>query len=106
MMLKKDSKKKEEIKKVINIENDSKNEEEDYVEKRKKYKKIRYRKIISNYDNNYQKLNLNDKNGDEDEDFINEDDEKLAKYLSKEFINYSKYRIDGLRLSKLPSKIE
>jgi hypothetical protein len=102
----KDSKKKEEIKKVISTENDSKNEEEDYVEKRKKYKKIRYRKIISNYDNNYQKLNLNDKNGDEDEDFINEDDEKLAKYLSKEFINYSKYRIDGLRLSKLPSKIE
>ena len=102
----KDSKKKEEIKKVINTENDSKNEEEDYVEKRKKYKKIRYRKIISNYDNNYQKLNLNDKNGNEDEDFINEDDEKLAKYLSKEFINYSKYRIDGLKLSKLPSKLD
>ena len=102
----KDIKKKEEIKKVINIENDSQNEDEDYIEKRKKYKKIRNRKIISNYYNNYQKLNLNDKNENDENDFINEDDEKLAKYLSKEFINYSKYRIDGLRLSKLPNKLD
>ena len=102
----KDIKKKEEIKKVINIENDSQNEDEDYIEKRKKYKKIRNRKIISNYYNNYQKLNLNDKNENDGNDFINEDDEKLAKYLSKEFINYSKYRIDGLRLSKLPNKLD
>ena len=102
----KDLKKKEEIKKVINIENDSQNEDEDYIEKRKKYKKIRNRKIISNYYNNYQKLNLNDKNENDENDFINEDDEKLAKYLSKEFINYSKYRIDGLRLSKLPNKLD
>ena len=102
----KDIKKKEEIKKVINIENDSQNEDEDYIEKRKKYKKIRNRKIISNYYNNYQKLNLNDKIENDENDFINEDDEKLAKYLSKEFINYSKYRIDGLRLSKLPNKLD
>ena len=102
----KDIKKKEEIKKVINIENDSQNEDEDFIEKRKKYKKIRNRKIISNYYNNYQKLNLNDKNENDENDFINEDDEKLAKYLSKEFINYSKYRIDGLRLSKLPNKLD
>ena len=101
----KDIKKKEEIKKVINIENDSQNEDEDYIEKRKKYKKIRNRKIISNYYNNYQKLNLNDKNENDENDFINEDDEKLAKYLSKEFINYSRHRIENLRLSKLPNKL-
>lgn len=91
----------------INIENDSKKEEEeDYIEKRKKYKQIRYRKIVSNYYNNYQKLNLNDKNENNVDDLIDEEDDILAKYLSKEFINYSKYRIDNLRLSKLPSKID
>ena len=42
----------------------------------------------------------------EEEDYIDEEEEKLGKYLSKEFINYSKYRIDGLRLSKLPNKID
>ena len=81
----------------INIENDSKKEEEeDYIEKRKKYKQIRYRKIVSNYYNNYQKLNLNDKNENNVDDLIDEEDDILAKYLSKEFINYSKYRIDNL----------
>ena len=104
--VKKDIGKKENIKKIIKIENDSKKEEEDQNEKRKKYRKMRYRKIISNFNNNYQKLNLNDKYGDEEEDYIDEEEEKLGKYLSKEFINYSKYRIDGLRLSKLPNKID
>ena len=101
----KDIQKKEEIKNKIKLENDFKNEEDDYLEKKKKYKKIRARKYVSNYDNNYQKLNLNDKI--ENNDYIGEEeDEKLAKYLSKEFINYSKYRIDNLKLSRLPTKLE
>ena len=102
--IKKDIGKKEEIKKKIKKEIDSKNDDDDFNEKRKKYREMRNRKIISNYYNNYQKLNLNDKNADYEENYINEEDEKLAKYLSKEFINYSKYRIDGLRLSRLPNK--
>ena len=104
----KDINNKNEINNKINLNNDSidEEEEENYLEKKKKYKQLRIRKMFSNYYNNYQKLNLNDKNGNED-DYINEEeDEKLAKYLSKEFINYSKFRIDGLRLSKLPNKID
>ena len=103
----KDINNKNEINNKINLNNDSIDEEEEnYLEKKKKYKQLRIRKMFSNYYNNYQKLNLNDKNGNED-DYINEEeDEKLAKYLSKEFINYSKFRIDGLRLSKLPNKID
>ena len=97
----KDIKKKEEIDNKINLEKDS---DEDYIEKRKKYKLIRVRKFVSNFDNN-QNFNLGDKN--ENNDYIDEEeDEKLAKYLSKEFLNYSKYRIDNLRLSRLPSKNE
>ena len=105
----KDMNNKNEINNKINLIKDSINEEEEeenYLEKKKKYKQLRIKKMFSNYYNNYQKLNLNDKNGNED-DYINEEeDEKLAKYLSKEFINYSKFRIDGLRLSKLPNKID
>ena len=97
----KDIKKKEDIDNKINLEKDS---DEDYIEKRKKYKLIRVRKFVSNFDNN-QNFNLGDKN--ENKDYIDEEeDEKLAKYLSKEFLNYSKYRIDNLRLSRLPSKNE
>ena len=97
----KDIKKKEDIDNKINLEKDN---EEDYIEKRKKYKLIRVRKFVSNFDNN-QNFNLGDKN--ENNDYIDEEeDEKLAKYLSKEFLNYSKYRIDNLRLSRLPSKNE
>ena len=97
----KDIKKKEEIDNKINLEKDS---DEDYIEKRKKYKLIRVRKFVSNFDNN-QNFNLGDKK--ENNDYIDEEeDEKLAKYLSKEFLNYSKYRIDNLRLSRLPSKNE
>ena len=103
----KDIKNKNEINNKINLNNDSSNEEEEsYLEKKKKYKQLRIKKIFSNYYNNYQKLNLNDKNGNEEDYIDEEEDEKLAKYLSKEFINYSKFRIDGLRLSKLPSKID
>ena len=101
----KDIKKKDEIKNKINIENEIQNEEseEDYLERKKKYKQIRLRKFVSNYNNNYQKLNLNDMI--DNNDFIGEEeDENLAKYLSKEFINYSRYRIDNLRLSRLPNK--
>ena len=101
----KDIQKKDEIKNKINIENEIQNEEseEDYLERKKKYKQIRLRKFVSNYNNNYQKLNLNDMI--DNNDFIGEEeDENLAKYLSKEFINYSRYRIDNLRLSRLPNK--
>ena len=60
---------------------------------------------MSNFDNNNQKLNIDNKL--ENDDYIGEEeDEKLAKYLSKEFINYSRYRIDNLKLSRLPTKIE
>ena len=103
----KDVQKKEEIKKKINIEKEKQNKEseEDYLEKKKKYKKIRSRKYVSNYNNNYQKLNLN--NMMDNNDFIGEEeDENLAKYLSKEFINYSRYRIDNLKLSRLPNKLD
>ena len=101
----KDIQKKDEIKNKINVENEMQNEEseEDYLAKKKKYKQIRLRKFVSNYNNNYQKLNLNDMI--DNNDFIGEEeDENLAKYLSKEFINYSRYRIDNLRLSRLPNK--
>ena len=101
----KDIQKKDEIKNKINVENELQNEEseEDYLERKKKYKQIRLRKFVSNYNNNYQKLNLNDMI--DNNDFIGEEeDENLAKYLSKEFINYSRYRIDNLRLSRLPNK--
>ena len=101
----KDIQKKDEIKNKIKIENDIQKEqsEEDYLERKKKYKQIRLRKFVSNYNNNYQKLNLNDMI--DNNDFIGEEeDENLAKYLSKEFINYSRYRIDNLRLSRLPNK--
>ena len=101
----KDIQKKDEIKNKLNVENDIQKEEseEDYLERKKKYKQIRLRKFVSNYNNNYQKLNLNDMI--DNNDFIGEEeDENLAKYLSKEFINYSRYRIDNLRLSRLPNK--
>ena len=101
----KDIQKKEDIKNKINLEYDIQNEEDDYLTKKKKYKKIRARKFVSNFDNNNQKLNIDNKL--ENDDYIGEEeDEKLAKYLSKEFINYSRYRIDNLKLSRLPTKIE
>ena len=100
----KDLQKKEEIKNKINLENDIQNEEDDYLEKKKKYKQIRTRQFVSNYNNRvYPKINLNNKI--ENYNDIGEE-EDIAKYLSKEFINYSKYRIDNLRLSRLPTKIE
>ena len=100
----KDIQKKEEIKNKINLENNIQNEEDDYLEKKKKYKQIRTRQYVSNYNNSvYPKINLNNKI--ENYDDIREE-EDIAKYLSKEFINYSKYRIDNLRLSRLPTKIE
>ena len=104
----KDIQKKDEIKNKTLLENqDIEKEEDDYFEKMKKYKKMRDRKIVSNYYNNGNKFHLNNKdNFDDIDDFFDiEENEKLAKYLSKEFINYSKYRIDNLRLSRLPSKI-
>ena len=100
----KDIQKKEEIKNKINLENNIQNEEDDYLEKKKKYKQIRTRQYVSNYNNSvYPKINLNNKI--ENYNDIGEE-EDIAKYLSKEFINYSKYRIDNLRLSRLPTKIE
>ena len=100
----KDIQKKEEIKNKINLENNAQNEEDDYLEKKKKYKQIRTRQFVSNYNNSvYPKINLNNKI--ENYDDIREE-EDIAKYLSKEFINYSRYRIDNLRLSRLPTKIE
>ena len=100
----KDIQKKEEIKNKINLENNAQNEEDDYLEKKKKYKQIRTRQYVSNYNNSvYPKINLNNKI--ENYDDIREE-EDIAKYLSKEFINYSRYRIDNLRLSRLPTKIE
>ena len=100
----KDIQKKEEIKNKINLENNIQNEEDDYLEKKKKYKQIRTRQYVSNYNNSvYPKINLNNKI--ENYDDIREE-EDIAKYLSKEFINYSRYRIDNLRLSRLPTKIE
>ena len=100
----KDIQKKEEIKNKINLENNAQNEEDDYLEKKKKYKQIRARQFVSNYNNSvYPKINLNNKI--ENYDDIREE-EDIAKYLSKEFINYSRYRIDNLRLSRLPTKIE
>ena len=100
----KDIQKKEEIKNKINLENNIQNEEDDYLEKKKKYKQIRTRQFVSNYNNSvYPKINLNNKI--ENYNDIGEE-EDIAKYLSKEFINYSKYRIDNLRLSRLPTKIE
>ena len=100
----KDIQKKEEIKNKINLENNIQNEEDDYLEKKKKYKQIRTRQFVSNYNNSvYPKINLNNKI----ENYSGIDEEEdIAKYLSKEFINYSKYRIDNLRLSRLPTKIE
>jgi hypothetical protein len=100
----KDIQKKEEIKNKINLENNIQNEEDDYLEKKKKYKQIRTRQYVSNYNNSvYPKINLNNKI--ENYNDVGEE-EDIAKYLSKEFINYSKYRIDNLRLSRLPTKIE
>ena len=100
----KDVQKKEEIKNKINLENNAQNEEDDYLEKKKKYKQIRTRQYVSNYNNSvYPKINLNNKI--ENYNDIREE-EDIAKYLSKEFINYSRYRIDNLRLSRLPTKIE
>ena len=96
-----DIKNKGKIDDKIKIENDSQNEEDDYLEKKKRYKLIRERKIVSNFYNKNQKLNL--KNNYENDELIDEEDEKLVKYLSKEFINYSKFRIDNLKLSRLPS---
>ena len=104
----KDIQKKDEIKNKTLLENqDIEKDEDNYFEKMKKYKKMRDRKIVSNYYNNGNKFHLNNKdNFDDIDDFFDiEENEKLAKYLSKEFINYSKYRIDNLRLSRLPSKI-
>ena len=99
----KDVQKKEDIKNKTNLENNVLNEEDDYLEKKKKYKQIRAKQFVSNYNNSvYPKINLNNKI----ENYSGIDEEDIAKYLSKEFINYSKYRIDNLRLSKLPTKIE
>ena len=99
----KDIQKKEEIKNKTNLENNVLNEEDDYLEKKKKYKQIRTKQFVSNYNNSvYPTINLNNKI----ENYNGIDEEDIAKYLSKEFINYSKYRIDNLRLSKLPTKIE
>ena len=90
---------------INNIENEIKNEEResDYIEKKKKYKKMR--NYASNF-YNYKKLNLNEENGNYDSDDDKFEDEKLSKYLSKEFVNYSKHLIQNLKLSKLPNKIE
>ena len=91
---------------LINIENNINNDEQekegDYIEKKKKYKKMR--KYVSNFAN-YKKLNLKDKDENEESDDDKFEDENIAKYLSKEFINYSRHRIENLRLSKLPNKL-
>ena len=86
------------------MENNVLNEEDNYLEKKKKYKQIRTKQFVSNYNNSvYPTINSNNKI--ENYNDIGEE-EDIAKYLSKEFINYSRYRIDNLRLSKLPTKIE
>ena len=85
-----------------NINNDEQEKEDDYIEKKKKYKKMR--KYVSNFAN-YKKLNLKEKDENEESDDDKFEDENIAKYLSKEFINYSRHRIENLRLSKLPNKL-
>ena len=62
------------------------------------------RKYVSSFAN-YKKLNLKDKDENEESDDDKFEDENIAKYLSKEFINYSRHRIENLRLSKLPNKL-
>ena len=78
----------------INIKNNIK-DNDDYIKKRKAYKKIRKMNCISSY-LYYKKLNpKKNKNISKEKN--------LEDYLSKEFINYSKYSIHNLSLTQLPN---
>ena len=83
----------------ISSEDEFKNEVEDYLEKKKKYKNIRKMSNIGVCSYLYYKnLNSNNKNR-----INNKDENNLEKFISKGLINYSKYSLQNLSLQQLPN---
>ena len=72
------------------------NENDDYLKKRRAYKKIRKMTCVSSY--LYYK-NLNPKKNSYHKE------KNIEKYLSKELINYSKYSIHNLSLAQIPNNL-
>ena len=83
----------------ISSEDEFKNEVEDYLEKKKKYKNIRKMSNIGVCSYLYYK-NLNSKNKNR---INNKDENNLEKFISKGLINYSKYSLQNLSLQQLPN---
>jgi len=83
----------------ISSEDEFKNEVEDYLEKKKKYKNIRKMSNIGVCSYLYYK-NLNSKNK---KGINNKDENNLEKFISKGLLNYSKYSLQNLSLQQLPN---
>lgn len=82
----------------ISSEDEFKNEVEDYLEKKKKYKNIRKMNIgVCSY-LYYKNLNSKNKKG-----INNKDENNLEKFISKGLLNYSKYSLQNLSLQQLPN---
>ena len=89
----------ESISSKISSEDEFKNEVEDYLEKKQKYKNIRKMSNIGVCSYLYYK-NLNSKNKNR---INNKDENNLEKFISKGLINYSKYSLQNLSLQQLPN---
>ena len=82
----------------VSSEDEFKNDNEDYLEKKRAYKKIRKTNYICSY--LYYK-NLSPKKHKNKNDIKNESN--IDKFLSKGLINYSKYSLQNLSLTHLPN---
>ena len=71
------------------------NDHDDYIKKRSAYKKIRKMNCVSSY--------LYYKNVKLEKNKIIPKEKNLEQYLSKEFMNYSKYSLHNLSLTQLPN---
>ena len=82
----------------VSSEDEFKNDNEDYLEKKRAYKKIRKANYICSY--LYYK-NLSPKKHKNKNEIKNENN--IEKFLSKGLINYSKYSLQNLSLTHLPN---
>ncbi len=84
----------------ISDEYELKNEIDDYIEKKKAYKMIRKMSCVCSYLYYKNLISKKDKKKEK-----NKDENTIEKFISKGLINYQKYSLQNLSLSKLPNNL-